>query len=134
MMSFNHHDRQLVVTLRSFTSLRMTLPVLVVKVHHYARTNGKGGFTMCVSYGCGRPNDKHWDRRNITLNDLDQAAKAAGTTRDRVVQNIMNSAQQESSEQRESGQMADRYTPKSEDTGTAWGQDQENAPAQGWQK
>jgi hypothetical protein len=88
---------------------------------------------MCVSCGCGSPNDKHGDRRNITLNDLDQAAKAAGTTRDRVVQNIMSGSQQELSQQQGSGQMVDRYTPKSEDTGTAWGQDQENAAAQDWQ-
>lgn len=44
---------------------------------------------MCVSCGCGRPNDDHGDSRNITLNDLDQAAKAAGTTRDKVLQNMM---------------------------------------------
>lgn len=44
---------------------------------------------MCVSCGCGSPNDDHGDRRNITLNDLDQAAIAAGTTRDKVLQNIM---------------------------------------------
>lgn len=44
---------------------------------------------MCVSCGCGRPNDDHGDSRNITLNDLDQAAIAAGTTRDKVLENIM---------------------------------------------
>jgi len=44
---------------------------------------------MCVSCGCGRPNDDHGDTRNITLNDLDQAAMAAGTTRDKVLQNMM---------------------------------------------
>jgi hypothetical protein len=44
---------------------------------------------MCVSCGCGRPNDDHGDSRNITLNDLDQAAIAAGTTRDKVLQNMM---------------------------------------------
>ena len=44
---------------------------------------------MCVSCGCGSPNDDHGDSRNITLNDLDQAAIAAGTTRDKVLQNMM---------------------------------------------
>ena len=44
---------------------------------------------MCVSCGCGRPNDDHGDTRNITLNDIDQAAIAAGTTRDKVLQNMM---------------------------------------------
>ena len=44
---------------------------------------------MRVSCGCGSPNDDHGDSRNITLNDLDQAAIAAGTTRDKVLQNMM---------------------------------------------
>ncbi len=44
---------------------------------------------MCVSCGCGSPNDDHGDSRNITLDDLDQAAVAAGTTRDKVLQNMM---------------------------------------------
>lgn len=47
---------------------------------------------MCMSCGCGRPNDDHGDSRNITLNDIDQAAIAAGTTRDKVLQNIMGGA------------------------------------------
>ena len=47
---------------------------------------------MCVSCGCGHPNDDHGDSRNITLHDLDQAAIAAGTTRDKVLQNMMGGA------------------------------------------
>ena len=47
---------------------------------------------MCLSCGCGQPNDDHGDSRNITLNDIDQAAKAAGTTRDKVLQNITGGA------------------------------------------
>lgn len=43
---------------------------------------------MCVSCGCGKPDDDHGDSRNITVSDLDRAAQAAGTTRDKVVQNI----------------------------------------------
>lgn len=43
---------------------------------------------MCMSCGCGSPNDDHGDSRNITMNDIDQAAQAAGTTRDRVLQNM----------------------------------------------
>jgi hypothetical protein len=54
---------------------------------------------MCVSCGCGRPNDDHGDSRNITLNDLDQAAIAAGTTRDKVLQNIMGGARNTSNQQ-----------------------------------
>ncbi len=47
---------------------------------------------MCVSCGCGQPNDDHGDSRNITLDDLNRAAEAAGTTRARVLQNIMGDA------------------------------------------
>jgi hypothetical protein len=47
-----------------------------------------------MSCGCGSPNDDHGDSRNLTLNDIDQAAMAAGTTRDRVIQNITGSGQQ----------------------------------------
>ena len=52
---------------------------------------------MCLSCGCGQPNDDHGDARNITMNVLNQAAEAAGTTRDKVLQNIMNTAQPGSS-------------------------------------
>src|SRR5690242_11153459 len=51
----------------------------------------KGGCTMCLSCGCGSPNDDHGDSRNITLNDLDQAAQAAGTSVGQVAQNISSS-------------------------------------------
>jgi hypothetical protein len=44
---------------------------------------------MCLTCGCGRPNDDHGDSRNITMDDLNQAAEAAGTTRDRVIANFM---------------------------------------------
>jgi len=43
---------------------------------------------MCVSCGCGHPTDNHGDKRNITLQDIDAAAEAAGTTREKVLQNI----------------------------------------------
>ena len=48
---------------------------------------------MCVSCGCGRPNDNHGDQRNITIQDIDAAAQAANTTRSDVVQNIANATQ-----------------------------------------
>ena len=99
---------------------------------------------MCISCGCGTPNDDHGDTRNITLQDLDQAAQAAGTTRDRVLQNIMQSNQQGSSSQRQGQQSSDNqsqaqqnkdaqaqnqpgnYEPSlGHDSGTAWGRDQE---------
>ena len=47
---------------------------------------------MCLSCGCGRPYDDRGDSRNITMSDLDRAAEAAGTTRDKVIQNIINAS------------------------------------------
>lgn len=49
---------------------------------------------MCMSCGCGKPNDDHGDIRNITLNDLNSAAEAAGISPTQAVQNIMNACQQ----------------------------------------
>jgi hypothetical protein len=43
---------------------------------------------MCMSCGCGKPNDDHGDERNITREDLDRAAEAADTTPDRAAENI----------------------------------------------
>ena len=43
---------------------------------------------MCLTCGCGQPNDDHGDSRNITMDDLNQAAEAAGTTRDKVIENF----------------------------------------------
>jgi hypothetical protein len=51
---------------------------------------------MCTSCGCGKLNDDHGDSRHITLQDLDQAAQAAGTTRESVVQNIAQGVQSSS--------------------------------------
>jgi hypothetical protein len=47
---------------------------------------------MCVSCGCGTPEDKHGDDRNITLSQLNAAAEAAGITVDQVVENIEEGA------------------------------------------
>ena len=109
---------------------------------------------MCISCGCGTPNDDHGDPRNITLKDIDQAAQAAGTTRDRVLQNITEGSQSGSSRSQQADQ-AGNTQPQSQqssdnqsqaeqnkdaqaqrqpgtyepslghDSGTAWGQDQE---------
>ncbi len=43
---------------------------------------------MCVSCACGSPNDDHGDSRNITMNQLQQAAEAASISVDEVCQNI----------------------------------------------
>lgn len=59
---------------------------------------------MCLSCGCGNPNENYGDRRHITMQDLDQAAQAAGITRDQVVQNIVNTVAQVQGQQSSSGQ------------------------------
>ena len=49
---------------------------------------------MCLSCGCGKPNDNHGDARNITLQDIDAAAQAISTTRAKVLENMLDSTQQ----------------------------------------
>lgn len=49
---------------------------------------------MCMSCGCGKPDDDHGDSRNITMNDLNEAAAAAGISPTQVVQNIKSTWQQ----------------------------------------
>jgi hypothetical protein len=48
---------------------------------------------MCVSCGCGKPNDNHGDDRHITQDDLNRAAQAAGISPSQAAQNIMNACQ-----------------------------------------
>jgi hypothetical protein len=43
---------------------------------------------MCVSCGCGAPNDDHGDSRHITQSDIEAAAEAAEITQRDVAQNI----------------------------------------------
>ena len=50
--------------------------------------------TMCMSCGCGKPNDNHGDSRNITQHDLNDAAEAAGISLAQAVLNIMSAYQQ----------------------------------------
>ena len=49
---------------------------------------------MCMSCGCGSPNDTKGDSRNITQDDLNNAAQAANITPEQVVQNIVDTSQQ----------------------------------------
>jgi hypothetical protein len=48
---------------------------------------------MCVSCGCGEPNERHGDDRHITQDDLDAAAEAANISSADVARNIAASAQ-----------------------------------------
>ena len=48
---------------------------------------------MCMSCGCGAPNNNHGDERNIAQDDLDRAAEAAGVSREQAVENTMTCCQ-----------------------------------------
>lgn len=98
---------------------------------------------MCISCGCGKANDDHGDSRNITLQDLDQAARAAGTTREQVMQNIVQSTQASSGRMassspgargdyyqeplvKESGRQPGEESPQlGQDSGTDWQESQQ---------
>jgi hypothetical protein len=43
---------------------------------------------MCISCGCRNPRDDHGDERNITIEDLERAAEAAGITLDAAALNV----------------------------------------------
>lgn len=96
---------------------------------------------MCVSCGCGKLYDNQGDQRNITMQDLDQAAEAAGITRERVAQNITQGCQAamdqpaqvnmtgrgdyyqgtQSTLERESGRQPGEFSPQlGQESGTAY--------------
>lgn len=103
---------------------------------------------MCVSCGCGKPDDDHGDSRNITMADIDQAAEAAGTTRARVLQNITKGGQPDSSnsgqqqqqpvsvnsqsqaqqntDAQSTAQPGTQPASQGQDSGTSWAQDHQN--------
>ena len=43
---------------------------------------------MCMSCGCGEPNERHGNPNNITLDDLRKAAKAANIETEKAADNI----------------------------------------------
>jgi hypothetical protein len=43
---------------------------------------------MCLSCGCGQPNESHGDPRNITLEKLEESAKAANISAEEAGRNI----------------------------------------------
>jgi hypothetical protein len=45
--------------------------------------------SMCLSCGCGEPNDNHGDDRHITLDMLQQAAEAAEVSPEEAVNNMV---------------------------------------------
>jgi hypothetical protein len=55
---------------------------------------------MCLSCGCGEPNERHGDDRHITMDDVRAAAEASKISVDEAAHNIsdgMRQAQQSSS-------------------------------------
>jgi len=46
---------------------------------------------MCVSCGCGKPNEAHGNPNNITLDEIQKAAKAANESVEYVAKNIAES-------------------------------------------
>ena len=47
---------------------------------------------MCLSCGCGEPNEKHGNPDHITLDDLKRAAKAAEIEPEQAADNIHDGA------------------------------------------
>jgi hypothetical protein len=43
---------------------------------------------MCLTCGCGEPNDDHGDSRHITMDDLNNAADAAEISVDEAAGNL----------------------------------------------
>lgn len=103
---------------------------------------------MCMSCGCGDISNTHGDSRNITVQDLDQAAQAAGTTRERVLQNIEQSSQSASASsyagqtrsgdyyqsqpsEKQSGVQPGEVSPElGQASGTAWQESQQSGEVQ----
>jgi hypothetical protein len=48
---------------------------------------------MCLSCGCGEPNERHGDDRHITQDDLNAAAQAAEISPQQAAQNILDGLQ-----------------------------------------
>ena len=46
---------------------------------------------MCISCGCGKPNEDHGNKDLITRAELDKAAKAAGMSTEDAAKNIASS-------------------------------------------
>lgn len=43
---------------------------------------------MCMNCGCGKPDDRHGDDANITMDDLRKAGEANGQDVDKVMANM----------------------------------------------
>jgi hypothetical protein len=43
---------------------------------------------MCISCGCGEPDEQHGDERNLTMRQVEDAAEAAGISPQAVAANV----------------------------------------------
>lgn len=50
---------------------------------------------MCANCGCGVPEDRHGDDRNITWSDIQAAASANGMSPDEAIENMSDMAAQQ---------------------------------------
>jgi hypothetical protein len=71
--------------------LEFSLPLVI------RRARRVGGKSMCLSCGCGEPNENHGDHRNITLDQLEESAKAADISTEQAAQNIIEGLQSSAS-------------------------------------
>jgi hypothetical protein len=54
---------------------------------------------MCLSCGCGEPNESHGDERHITMRQLEAAAKASDISVMQAAENIIEGVRGSSGEQ-----------------------------------
>lgn len=60
-------------------------------IYPRTRKNKTGVLDMCISCGCGKPNEDHGNKDLITRAELDKAAKAAGMSTEDAAKNIASS-------------------------------------------
>lgn len=50
---------------------------------------------MCLSCGCGQPNENHGNNDHITIADLEKAARASNITTEEAAENIQKGAKEQ---------------------------------------
>ena len=61
---------------------------------------------MCMSCGCGQPNESHGDARNITWERLEESARAANISPQDAARNISEAVEVEAASMSENPQSA----------------------------
>ncbi len=81
---------------------------------------------MCISCGCGKPNDDHGDARNITVTTSNGQGQQSGNTQFQSHQGDSNQSQAQQNKDAQAQNQPGTYQPSpGHQSGTAWGQDQE---------